>query len=136
MLFSEDRIFIKMFKQFDIDYDKITIDGQVVKKPSYINPSEWLSFWDFPSSVEYEEALDKAYQSGREDCEKENEWELENFERENERKLEDLEKLFYKELEKLEYRIEDILSNEEYSKSDIELLIQKEVGKVKDIVWR
>lgn len=34
-----------MFKQFDIDFDKIIIDGMVLTRPSRISPSQWLEFW-------------------------------------------------------------------------------------------
>jgi len=29
-----------------IDYDKITIEGTVIKRPARIAPSDWLAFWE------------------------------------------------------------------------------------------
>lgn len=125
MLFSEGRIFINMLKQFDIDYDKITVDGQVVKKPSYLSPSQWLSIWNYSSSQEYQEDLDKARQEG-----------LEESENEHEKELEDLENQFFKQLDRLENRIESIFYNTEHSFSDTKDFIKKEFNEIRDIQWR
>lgn len=114
-----------IFKTYHIDFDKIVIDDQIINKPTYLSPNQWFSFWDFPSSVEYEEALDKAYQEGLEENEKEHEKELEN-----------LENQFFKQLERLENRIESIISNTEYSLSDRDYFIGKEFDEIKDIQWR
>lgn len=35
-----------MFHQFDIDRDRVTIDGQVVVRPPYCSVSEWDEFWE------------------------------------------------------------------------------------------
>lgn len=34
-----------LFKNFDVDYDKVTIDSNVINRPSYISPMQWSEFW-------------------------------------------------------------------------------------------
>ncbi len=34
-----------LFKSFDVDYDKVTIDSNVINRPSYISPMQWSEFW-------------------------------------------------------------------------------------------
>lgn len=60
-----------MFKQLDIDHDKVTLDGQIIKKPIYVSSEEWLSIWDIldPSVADklYEEGYKEGYTDGCED---------------------------------------------------------------------
>jgi hypothetical protein len=114
-----------MFKQFDIDYDKIAIDGKEINKPSYISSSEWLGFWKYSSSEENEAALERSYQSG-----------LEENEKEHEKEIEELIDLFDKELLSLQDSIEDLILNDEYSSSDLKYYISKNFDRLKDKVWR
>lgn len=46
-----------MFKQFDIDYNKITIDGIEIPKHKNISVIEWTDFWD-SSKKAYDDRAD------------------------------------------------------------------------------
>lgn len=67
------------FIRFDLDYDSIRIDDQVIIKPRYLSASQWLSFWNFTSSEEFEEAKEKSFRDGTEESEREHEKELEGL---------------------------------------------------------
>ena len=32
--------------QIDVDMDQVTINGQVVKRPTYLSRSQWMIYWD------------------------------------------------------------------------------------------
>lgn len=64
-----------MFKQFDIDYDKVTLDGITLNKPSYLSVSQWHEFWHNFDKSETERQMkasfDEGYQSHTNEHEKE-----------------------------------------------------------------
>lgn len=35
------------FKEFTVDYNKLTIDGQTIWIPNYMSTTQWLEFWSF-----------------------------------------------------------------------------------------
>lgn len=91
------------FKNFDIDYDEVTIDENVISRPAYLSSGQWLDFWEVFNQVKiygsFESALKGAEQTGYEDGEK-------NSEKEHEREIDDLMRLFSKNITKANSQIE------------------------------
>lgn len=48
-----------MFKIFHIDVDSVTIDDNVIRKPSYLSYSEWSSFWESTRETVMEDQWDR-----------------------------------------------------------------------------
>lgn len=82
-----------IFKNFDVDYDKIAIDEIIMVRPSYIGIKAWLDFWEFAQNTDIhgtysksiEETQAQSFQEGKEESEKEHQIEFEdqirNFDR-------------------------------------------------------
>lgn len=56
-----------MFRQFDIDYDKVAIDGVVVLKSVGVSCIVWEAWWNGREVFDLYAALEKEYRSGVDD---------------------------------------------------------------------
>lgn len=68
-----------MFKQFDIDYNKVTIDGIEIPKPISVSVGDWDEFWKHFDSEANEERISIAFREGAEEAEKDHEEEIEEI---------------------------------------------------------
>lgn len=96
-----------MFKQFDIDYNKITIDGFKFYKPTYVSIKEWLDFWDQFNSEEIQRQIDQAWHNGAEESEKEHDKEIEEIQRQVDKAIDTISNSFIDILEDRELNLDE-----------------------------
>lgn len=97
-----------IFKTFDIDYNKVTIDDLIIYKPDYVSAKVWLDFWDFSKEANIGNSIDsirenaeqKGYDMGLEASEDEHEKEISNLFKRFEKSVE----IAYKDIEVEAYK--------------------------------
>ena len=50
-----------------IDHDRVTIEGQVIRRPNHIGVVQWFDFWepyDYESGYDYREGSRRGYRDG------------------------------------------------------------------------
>lgn len=112
-----------MFRQFDIDYDKITIDGNEVKKPSYLSPKQWLEFWEVFDGKLVEDKVKLSFDKGYDARSNEQDKEIENVKNFCFKQFEELERVIGNLIEDesllTEEKLEDIKDYIEMSRGEI-----------------
>lgn len=68
-----------MFKQFDIDYNKVTINGIEIPKPISVSVGDWDEFWKQVDGESNEERVSIAFREGAEEAEKDHDEEIEQI---------------------------------------------------------
>lgn len=112
------------FIRFDIDYDKITLDDQIINRPPYLSASQWLSFWSYSSSEEMQAKIDQAYKDGSEENEKEHLKELE-YQKDT----------ILTELRALNKAVNRIFDNTDLNNEERLTKIKDEIGKIEEDTW-
>lgn len=112
------------FIRFDIDHDKITLDDQIIPRPSYLSPSQWLAFWSYSSSEEMQQKIDQAYKDGSEESEDE-----------HEKEIEVLKSSIRNSLIRINKTIEDIIENNVVFTEDHIKNIKEEVLDLEEQIW-
>lgn len=113
-----------MFRQFDIDYDKVTIDGTTVKKPDYVNVAEWEDFWNQFTRDEFSKKIQLSFEEG-----------YETRKREEEKEIEGLKDFCYKSFDTISTRFENLIQNPELGTEDKISDLSFHIQEAKDNIW-
>lgn len=114
-----------MFKQFDIDWDKVTIDETVVPKPSYVSVSQWFALWGKMDEEELAGKLANAFEKG-----------YQTRSRENDQEVEEVKTICFNELKRLEKVVDEISKDHElYSYEKMEE-IKKSITYTWNEIWQ
>ena len=114
-----------MFKQFDIDYDRITIDGIEVKKPSYMSPTQWLEFWEVFDGQLVEQKVSIAFDKGY-DCRS----------GEQDKEIEQVKEFCFNQFETLEKDIDSIIEDEELDAYEKLTEFKNYINVTRDEIWQ
>lgn len=114
-----------MFIQFDTDYDKITIDGTVIKKPKYTSTKDWFEFWEQFDGETVDQKVTEAYDDG-----------FKQSEKEHENELEDLKKFCDGELRHLLKQVEQLMDDREMTNEERIEVLTDWVDTSRNGIWR
>lgn len=114
-----------MFKQFDVDYNQITIDGDIIKKPRYLSIKQWLDFWDRldVDQEEIDRQLEASFQDGMEEQEEEHEQEIEY-----------IKNSISSHLDSILMSFESLLQDKTYTLDEKLSMVSKKIDKVREKV--
>jgi hypothetical protein len=123
-----------MFRQFDIDYNKVTLDGVILNKPNYLSPKEWLEFWEQFDGETVDLKVSAAWDEGFKESENEHEKEIEDVKDFCDKELNKLAKLFLELVD--DFEINKSLEEFDLDREEkIEKFI-KEIDRSVDALWR
>lgn len=114
-----------MFRQFDIDYDKVTIDGSILYKPSYIDSSKWFGFWDQFDGVSVKEKVEKSFNKGYR-CRQD----------EQDKEIEQVKDLCSSDLKVLSKKIKNLIDDPDFSTYDTLTALIDDVESIRDQIWQ
>lgn len=118
-----------MFKQFDIDYDEVTIDGTIISKPKYMSVEEWHDFWKLFDAQSFDHEMSKSFDNG-----------YETRKREEEQEIGSLKNHCYEEFDNIFDRFEKIFDNPDIGIgvpfSDSKREFKDWINRSRDEIWR
>lgn len=109
------------FRQFDLDYDKLIVDGFVIYKPNYMNITDWINNWKHISYNEQAHAVQVSYEKGVDEG-------RDMGLQENEETIDDL-KI---DLNNLKTFVSEIVEDEFYDRSELAEEINSRIQDIKD----
>lgn len=113
-----------MFRQFDVDYDKVTFDGVSLNKPSYLSPTQWFQFWEMFDGELIESKVNLSFDKG---------YDVRSGEQDKE--IEQVKDFCFKTFKQLDKEIELILEDDELNAHEKLKMFQETISDARDEIW-